>query len=170
MRPCHFEKSGGFLGELRQQPGIAARALEFLVLTATRTGEAIGATWAEIDFSPGIWTIPGNRMKAGKDHRVPLSDCALEILAELPKARLSEFVFSGGKAARGLSNMALLAVLRRKNRGDLTLHGFRSTFRDWAGETTTHTREVVEAAWLTVLAIRLSRLMHAATFFRSDAS
>lgn len=132
---------GAFMVELRQREGMAARALEFAILTAARTGEAIGARWSEIDLDKALWTIPGERMKAGREHRVPLSAPALAILAALP--REGEFVFGG---ERPLSQMALLMTLRRMKRTDLTAHGFRSTFRDWAAERTGFPAEVAEMA------------------------
>src|SRR5580658_348643 len=141
---------GVFMAELRRQDGIGARALEFAILTAARTGEAIGATWDAIDIDQKIWTIPAERMKAGKEHRVPLSAVTTEILHAMAKlsARVepSAPVFPGGRPGKPLSNMALLATLRRMERGDLTTHGFRSTFRDWAAEHTEYAREVVEQA------------------------
>lgn len=135
---------GAFMEALRAQPGVAASALEFTILTAGRTGEVIRARWSEIDRAEALWTIPAERMKAGREHRVPLSRQALAILASLPME--GEYVFPGGRARAPLSQMALLAVLRRMNRRDLTVHGFRSTFRDWAAETTSFPNEVVEMA------------------------
>jgi integrase len=130
---------GAFLAALREQPGIAALALEFAILTAARTGEVIGARWSEVDMQAAVWTVPGDRMKAGREHRVPLSAAAMTALrkaAELRTDKVADgFVFPGGKPGLGLSNMALLALLRRMKRDDLTAHGFRSTFRDWAAET-----------------------------------
>jgi integrase len=127
-----------FLALLRMEPGLSSLALQFAILTATRTGEVIGARWSEIDIECAVWTIPPERMKAGKEHRVPLSDAAMAIVHETEKLREAEgghgFVFPGGRRARPLSNMALLMTLRRMGRGDLTVHGFRSTFRDWAAE------------------------------------
>jgi integrase len=141
---------GSFMQALRQQPGIGAKALEFAILTAARTGEVVDARWDEIDMKAGVWIVPPERMKAGREHRVPLSPPAMILLAEMAKVRLSTdpaaAVFPGAKAGRGLSNMALLAPLRRMNRGDLTAHGFRSTFRDWIGEATNVPREVAEMA------------------------
>lgn len=135
-----------FMARLRLQDGIGARALEFAILTAGRTGEVIGATWDEIDMTAGIWTVPAGRMKAGREHRVPLSDAALAVVRRLHNAREGEHVFPGGRRGRPLSNMALLMALRRMGRDDLTAHGFRSTFRDWAAERTTHPSEVAEMA------------------------
>jgi len=144
---------GTFVAALRQRPAMAARALEFLILTAARTGEVIGATWAEIDTNGASWTVPAGRMKAGKEHRVPLSDRALAILAELRSAAFASGREPSGDqpifpSSRGnpLSNMAMAMMLRRMERGDLTAHGFRSTFRDWAAERTAYPNEVVEMA------------------------
>ena len=141
----------GFLVALREQEGVAARALEFTILTAARTGESMGATWGEINWGEKLWTIAGTRMKGDREHRVPLCDRALTILREMkpsddiPNAA-EQFVFSGGKPGRPLSNMAFLMLLRRMGRADLTAHGFRSSFRDWAAERTNFPSEVVEMA------------------------
>ena len=138
----------GFLLALREQEGVAARALEFAVLTAARTGETIGARWSEIDLLDKTWTVPAARMKAGREHRVPLSARALAILEEMPAHRKADdgFVFAGGKPGLPLSNMAFLMLLRRMERGDLTAHGFRATFKTWASERTAFQNEIVEAA------------------------
>jgi integrase len=133
-----------FMAELRGQTGTSARALEFAILTAGRTGEVIGATWGEIDEGAKVWTVPAERMKGGRTHRVPLCERALEILKSLP--REGDHVFGGARAGKPLSQMALLMTLRRMKRNDLTVHGFRSTFRDWAAECTSFPREVAEAA------------------------
>ena len=137
-----------FLIKLREQDGIAARALEFTILTAARTSEVIGATRSEIDKKHKVWRVPADRMKAGKEHRVPLSDQALAILGEIKPTESNQdaFVFPGLSAERPLSNMAMLKVLERMGRSDLTVHGFRSTFRDWAAERTSFPNEVVEMA------------------------
>jgi integrase len=140
-----------FMAALRRQDGMAARALEFAILTAARTGEVIGAPWNEIDMSERMWTIPVGRMKAGKEHRVPLCERALEILAHVKReegAYTGEQppVFAGAKPGRPLSNMAMLMTLRRIGRGDLTAHGFRATFKTWAAERTSVQNEIVEAA------------------------
>jgi integrase len=137
-----------FIVALRGQEGIAARALEFTILTAARTGETIGARWDEIDLAEKVWVVPAGRMKAGKEHRVPLTPRVLAILEDLKAVRTceDEFVFPGGKRGKPLSNMAMTAVLRRMDRGDITVHGFRSTFRDWAAERTNFPGEVVEMA------------------------
>jgi integrase len=141
-----YDELADFVAMLRSQEGIAARALEFLILTATRTGEVIGARWDEVDLGEKIWVVPAARMKAGREHRVPLSGSAVAILEEMKKIRESDFVFPGGKRGKPLSNMAMLAVLKRIGRSDLTNHGFRSSFRDWAGERTNFPREVAEMA------------------------
>ena len=140
---------GGFMSSLRAQVGTAARALEFIVLTATRTGEALGARWSEIDMAGQAWTVRAERMKAGREHRVPLSPAALELLRALPSPEAGAddaFVFPGARPDRPLSGMAPAMLLRRMKLPDTTAHGFRSTFRDWASERTTFSREVAEAA------------------------
>jgi integrase len=141
-----FAEIPGFMERLRQENGNAARALEFAILTGARTGEVIGARWVEIDRKAKLWTIPGTRMKGAREHRVPLSAAALAILDRLAEDREGEFIFAGGRAGRPLSNMAMLVLLRRMKRADLTVHGFRSTFRDWAAERTSFQNEVIEMA------------------------
>jgi integrase len=136
----------GFLVSLREEEGIAARALEFAILTAARTGEVIGARWGEMDLLDKTWTLPAARMKSGREHRVPLSAHALAILKEMQAHAEGAFVFPGGKNGRPLSNMAFLMLLRRMGRGDLTAHGFRSSFRNWAAERTRVPSEVAEMA------------------------
>lgn len=137
-----------FLVKLREQQGVAARALEFTILTAARTGETIGAKLSELDKKARLWTVPAERMKAGKEHRVPLSDRALEILEEVgvDNGGKDGYVFRSPGLDEPLSNMAMLKVLQRMARSDLTVHGFRSTFRDWASERTNFPGEVVEMA------------------------
>ena len=139
-----YSEIGIFLHKLRQRTGTAALALEFCILTAARSGEVRGATWGEIDLNKGEWTVSAQRMKAGKEHRVPLSARALEILRQLPAGTEDQIIF---KAPRGgaLSDMSLGAVLKRMD-VPVTVHGFRSSFRDWAGETTSFPREVIEHA------------------------
>jgi integrase len=141
-----YAELADFMVELRQQQGVAARALEFAILTAARTGEVIGARWDEIDFRECMWTVPAERMKAAKEHRVPLSDGALAILEGMAEIRQNEFVFAGDRSGRPISNMAMLMLLRRMGRGDLTVHGFRSTFSDWCAEQTNTPSEVREMA------------------------
>ncbi|WP_175963667.1 tyrosine-type recombinase/integrase [Burkholderia pyrrocinia] len=135
-----------FMTELRKLDSVSAKALELLILTATRTNEVLGARWDEFDLDASVWTIPADRMKAGKEHRVPLSKAAIRIFTAMKTTRLSDYVFPGQRKGLPLSNMALLQLLKRMNRNDLTAHGFRSTFRDWIGETTHYPREVAEAA------------------------
>ena len=138
---------GGFMTDLRKRDGMSARALEFAILTAARSGEVRGATIGEFDLdSPSpTWTIPRERMKADKEHRIPLAPAAVALLKALPKVEGSKFVFPAPRGG-ALSDMALTAVLKRMDRDDLTAHGFRSTFRDWAGEQTAYPREVIEHA------------------------
>jgi integrase len=140
-----FGKLPQFMITLRERAGVAARALEFAILTVARTGEVIGASWDEIDLGSRTWTIPAHRMKGHREHRIPVSDRAVTLLEEMQQAGSSEFVFSRPEGS-SLSNMALLMVLRRMERGDVTAHGFRSSFRTWAAECTSFPREVVEAA------------------------
>jgi integrase len=140
-----FDDLPSFMQGLRERGSIAARALEFTILTAARTGEVLGVRWDEIDLEAKCWTVPAHRMKAARAHRVPLSDRAVNILSELAGVRTSDFVFPGLKRGKPLSSMALEMVLRRM-RVDVTVHGFRSAFRDWAGERTSFPREVAEAA------------------------
>jgi integrase len=141
-----YEQIGAFMAALRKQSGSAARALEFLILTATRTSETLGSLWDEIEIEARIWTIPAERMKAGKQHRVPLSAAALAALKSMCELRQNDFVFPGARQGRPLSEMALLMLLRRMGFGQITAHGFRSAFRDWAAERTTFPREVAEMA------------------------
>jgi integrase len=140
-----FDEVPAFMVALREREGIAARALEFAVLTAARSGEVFGARWDEFDLDARVWTVPAARMKAGREHRVPLSARAVEILRAMEQKRFSDLVFPGVKVGRPLSVMALEMVLRRM-KVDVTVHGFRSAFRDWAGERTSFPREVAEAA------------------------
>ena len=123
-----------FLIDLRDNDSVSARALEFTILNAKRTGEVIGARWPEIDAKAQVWTIPPQRMKSGREHRVPLTPRCIEILDALPRAKDSDFVFIGGRAGKGLSNMALLQLLKGMDGNGYTVHGFRSSFKDWAAE------------------------------------
>jgi integrase len=139
-----------FLVNLRARPAVAARALEFLILTAARTGEVIGARWSEIDLLDKTWTVPADRMKARREHRVPLSARAIAILQEMRAARQSDdanaHVFPGPKRGKPLSNMAFLMLLRRMELKELTVHGFRATFKTWSSERTSFQNEIAEAA------------------------
>jgi integrase len=144
-----FDSVPSFMAALRERPAISARALEFLVLTAARSGETFGATWQEVDLKERVWSVPGERMKAGKDHRVPLSPRATAILDDMkalaPEAQPGDLIFPGPKVGKPLSDMATSALLKRM-KVDATTHGFRSSFRDWCGESTAFPREVAEAA------------------------
>jgi integrase len=141
-----YDEMPSFFLRLQAADGMAAKALQFAILTAARTGEVLGATWQEIDFEARQWTVPASRMKAGKEHRVALSQPALALLRKLATIRQGEYVFSGQQHGKPLSNMALLMCLRRLDRDDLTAHGFRSTFRDWCAEKTSFASEVAEMA------------------------
>jgi integrase len=147
-----------FMAKLRARTGSAARALEFTILTAARSGETIGAKWSEIDLdavridpktkkeiADPVWTVPAGRMKAGKEHRIPLSDPAVKILKALPRQAGNDFVFIGPSRAE-LSHAAMAVLCKRLNDTGITVHGFRSSFRDWAGESTAFPSDVCEAA------------------------
>jgi integrase len=144
-----YRELPAFMAEIERQSGsTGAMALRFAILTAARTGEVIGATWSEIDLNARLWTIPAARMKGRREHRVPLSGPVVQILNTMAGLRTSssDYIFPGQRKGKPLSDMSLLAVLKRMGRADLTTHGFRSTFRDWAAETTTFPSEVVEMA------------------------
>jgi integrase len=140
-----FTELPAFLTELRQREGISAKALEFLILTAARTGEVMGARWSEIDLAAKVWTIGAERMKARKEHKVPLSDRAVKILQSLPREDGNPYLFIGGKKGAPLSNMAMLELMKGMRPGYVP-HGFRSTFRDWAAERTNYPNHVIEMA------------------------
>lgn len=139
-----YQEIPAFMERLKSHEAMAARALEFVLYTAGRSSEVLEATWQEIDFEAEIWTIPATRMKAGKEHRVPLVPAAMALLQPLYEHRVSEFVFAGQKPNSPLSNMSMHMLLRRMKRDHVTVHGFRSSFRDWAGDKTTFAREVAE--------------------------
>jgi integrase len=141
-----YDEIGVFMNQLAERESVSARGLEFQILTAARTGEVMGANWSEIDINKALWTIPAERMKTDVEHRVPLSTSVVALLEHMREVSSSEFVFPGAKAGKSLSNMAFLELLKRMGRGDLTAHGFRSTFRDWAAERTAFPREVAEMA------------------------
>lgn len=153
-----------FIGRLRQREAMAAKALEFTILTAARTGETLGALWSEIDLQAKVWTLPPERMKAGREHRVPLSDRACSILKELVKAKTSEFVFPGRKKDRSISNMGMEMLMRRMDADVYTVHGFRSAFKTWATEATSFPNELSEAALAHVTGDRVER-----AYRRTDA-
>lgn len=135
-----------FMVQLRARKAVASLALEFTILCASRTGEVLEARWDEIDSAGKVWTIPASRMKAGLEHRVPLSPPAMEVLSQAEAIRTSDYIFPGPRHGKPLSNMALAMLMRRLKASSFTVHGFRSSFRDWAGEKTTFPREVAEAA------------------------
>ena len=145
-----WREVGSFVMRLREQPGVAARALEWTILAAARTSETLGARWSEVELSASVSTAPPKQMKAGREHRVPLSVAAIALLGTVADYRLtidaSEYVFPSATTTRPLSNMTMAAVLRRMGYEELTVHGMRSTFRDWAAEATGFPGDVVEAA------------------------
>lgn len=157
-----FAEMPMFMKRLAGVGGVAARALEFAILTAARTNEVIGAEWKEVDLRAGLWVIPATRMKGKREHRVPLSPPAMALLEKAKKRALEKGagdpegpIFPGMREGQGLSNMSLLKVLKMLNRRDLTTHGFRSTFRDWAAETTDYPAEIVEMALAHTIANRV---------------
>lgn len=153
-----------FMKKLAGINGVGARALEFTILTAARSGEARGATWAEIDLDAKVWTIPAIRMKAGKAHRVPLSDRAVSILRRMKRDAVNELVFPGVRAGKPLSDAALAKACRSATAAACTVHGFRSTFRDWATEVAHAPREIAEAALAHAVGDAVER-----SYARSDA-
>ena len=162
FRALPIDMMAGFMADLRQREGTAARALEFAILCASRSGEVRGVTWSEIDLEARVWTIPSDRMKAGKEHRVPLSESAIRIIQRQPRLASSELVFAAPRGGQ-LSDMTLSAVMRRMN-VDAVPHGFRSTFRDWISERTSYPRDLAEQA----LAHTLENKVEAA-YRRGDA-
>lgn len=156
-KPVHhpampYQDVPGFMVELEGNGSVSSLALRFLILTACRTGEVIGAQWPEVDLEARTWTIPGDRMKAGQPHRVPLSDAAMAVLQALPRVEGNPHLFPGARHGRPLSNMALLQLMRGMSygvggdRGGYVPHGFRSAFRDWSGEVSSYPRDVCEMA------------------------
>jgi integrase len=135
-----------YVKRLQSAEAMAARGLEFLILTASRSGEVMGAQWPEFDLEKAVWTVPAERMKAGKEHRVPLSPRAVAIIKDLHETKVNDFVFPGEKKERPLSPMAFAMLMRRMKVSQYTAHGFRSAFRDWAGDETSYPRELAEAA------------------------
>lgn len=152
-----YAEVSAFMAQLRQRDAPAARCLEFVILTAARSSEALGATWAEIDLYRQMWSVPAERMKAGRTHEVPLSPGAIDLLKRVKpdEVRPGGLVFGVGGVAR--SNMAMNMLLRRMNRGDITTHGFRSTFRDWAGDQTDFPRELIEQALAHTIGSKVER-------------
>lgn len=142
-----WAEMGQFMQSLRAMPGAGSLAMQLIILTATRTSEVIEAKWSEFDLDAGLWVIPKDRMKGFREHRVPLSKQALAVLAQVKwDNKTSEFVFPSAKPDKPISNMTCLAALKRMGRSDLTVHGFRSTFRDWSAESTAYPRDVCEMA------------------------
>lgn len=166
-RALPFDQVRAFMTNLRKRNGIAARALEFTILTAARSGEVRGATWDEVDLDAGVWVVPAERMKADREHRVPLSRDAVALLRALPTFGNSRYLFP---AARGgmLSDAALSAVLRRMD-VDAVPHGFRSSFRDWAAERTGYPHEVIEAALAHTIADKVERAYRRGDLFKKRA-
>lgn len=153
-----YDDLPAFIAALRSRQSTAALALELAVLTASRSGEVLNATWDEFDLEKAVWTIPAKRMKAGKEHRIPLSARAVGILRDLPRLDQNPYVFPGNRKNKPLSSMSMTMQLRRMKRGAITVHGFRSTFRDWASEQTSFPHETCEHA----LAHRISDKAEAA--------
>lgn len=141
-----YEDVAGFVAQLRERDSTAALALEFCILTAARSGEVFGARWSEIDLEKKVWTVPADRMKAAREHRVPLSGRAIAIIKQLEKSKTGDFVFVGKARNRPLSNMSMAMILRRMKVENVTVHGFRSSFRDWAGNVSNFSRETIEQA------------------------
>ncbi len=140
-----YKRVPAFMTKLRNQQGMAARALEYLILGASRSGEVRNLEWIDLDLESRVWTIPAHKMKAGREHRVPLTDRMLEIIEEvLPFSQESQFVFPTLKGTAPLSDMAMSSVLRRMEIKNATVHGFRSSFRDWVGDATDYPREIAE--------------------------
>lgn len=161
-----FRDVPDFIKIIKTIDSISARALEFTILTGCRTSEVLGLKWEEIDFGNKTWIIPKERMKAGIEHRVPLSNQALELLAKIKKMSKSDYAFqSSSKIKKPISNMAMLMLLKRIKRHDITVHGFRSSFRDWGAEVTNHTREVMEHALAHKLADESEAAYQRSTFF-----
>jgi len=159
-----YDDVPGFVARLREREALAALALEFCILTAARSGEVLGARWAEIDVAAKVWTVPAERMKAAREHRIPLSERALAILKKLFETRIGGLVFPGLRDGKPLSNTAMEMLLRRMDQDDVTVHGFRSAFRDWAGNETHFPREVAEAALAHVVGDKAEQ-----AYRRSDA-
>lgn len=147
FKAMDWKEVGAFVTELEAKPDYSARALLLTILCATRTSETLNAAWSEFDLDAATWTIPAVRMKMGREHRVPLSDAAVTLLRSVPRIEGNPYVFPGARQKRPLSNMAMLQMLRGMRDGKgLTVHGFRSTFRDWITETTLHPDTIAEQA------------------------
>src|ERR1700704_2311847 len=159
-----YEDVAAFIAKLREREAHSALALELCVLTAARSGEILGIRWSEIDLDKKIWTVPASRMKAGREHRVPLASRAVAILLQLGKLKVGDFVFPGQTRNKPLSNMAMEMILRRMNVQAATVHGFRSSFRDWAGNVSNFPREITETALAHVVGDKAEQ-----AYRRSDA-
>ncbi len=159
-----YDEVAGFVTKLRERQATAALALELCILTAARSGEILGMRWEEVDLAKKIWTVPAHRMKAGREHRVPLSKRATVILVRLTEQRSGDFVFPGQRRDKPLSNMAMEMMLRRMKIENATVHGFRSSFRDWAGNETSYPRELIETALAHVIGDKAEQ-----AYRRSDA-
>ena len=155
-----YDHVAAFVGRLRESESVAALALEFCILTAARSGEVLGARWSEIDLDKKVWTVPAHRMKAGREHRVPLPECAVAILRQLAEFRTGDYVFPGQRRDRPLSD----AALRRMKIEGVTVHGFRSSFRDWAGNETPYPRDLIETALAHIIGDKAEQ-----AYRRSDA-
>ncbi len=174
-----WTRMGAFVHDLRQRDGVAARAVEFTILTAARSGEVRGACWSEIDLAAKVWTIPASRMKAKREHEVPLSDAALALIKSMPKIDGTDLIFPGTKG-QALSDMSMTAVIRRMNGAPpkwvdkdgktITIHGFRSSFRMWAAESTNYPREVAEHALAHQLPDAVERAYQRGTQFAKRAA
>ena len=159
-----YENVPAFVAQLRERDALAAQALELCILTAARSGEILGLRWEEIDLEKRVWTVPARRMKAGREHRVPLSSRATAILRELAEHRNGDLVFPGQKRGKPLSGMAMEMLLRRLKIQNATVHGFRSSFRDWAGNVSSFPREIIETALAHVMGDKAEQ-----AYRRSDA-
>jgi integrase len=159
-----YEHVAAFVGRLRESDSLDARALELCILTAARSGEILGMRWSEVDFDKKVWTLPADRMKAGREHRVPLSERAITILRQLAEIKTGDFVFPGQRKNRPLWKSAINVTLRRIKADKVTVHGFRSSFRDWAGNETPYPRDLIETALAHVVGDKAEQ-----AYRRSDA-
>jgi integrase len=159
-----YQNVAAFVSRLRENNSVAALALEFCILTAARSGEVLGIRWSEIDLEKKVWTLPPHRMKAGREHRVPLSERAVAILRLLAEIKTGDFVFPGQHKDRPLSDRAMHEALRRMTADTVTVHGFRSSFRDWAGNETHYPRDLIETALAHVIGDKAEQ-----AYRRSDA-
>jgi integrase len=159
-----YDQVAAFVGRLRESDSVGALALEFCILTAARSGEVLSARWSEIDSDKKIWTVPANRMKAGREHRVPLPERAVAILKQLAEIRTGDFVFPGQRGDRPLWSVTMNMTLRRMKADTITVHGFRSSFRDWAGNESHFPRDLIETALAHVIGDKAEQ-----AYRRSDA-